>query len=124
MFSKARPGFYIVPLWFYLSGTMWNTVVRKCHHVVSRLKVQPLRTCVGEEVVFRSKVLEGLARFLAALVVFELPPGLHEMVLEDSRGAPGFPGLLRLLLGKDSLKLFENELHYLALENHVDSHVS
>lgn len=66
-----------------------------CPQVTSRFD-----PCVAQ-VMFSSKVLE--------------------MVLEGSTGASGF---LPLLLGKNSLKLFEHELHYLALKHHVDCHVS
>lgn len=82
-------------------------MVKKRHHVAGRFEVQSLRTWVQEEVTSRSTVLEGSQTLWKAF-------GRSRDVL-----VPEVP----LTLGEDSIEGVEHELHYLALEHHVDRHV-
>lgn len=57
---------------------------------------------------FRSKVQEALWNILAGLMMFRFLK---------------VPGGSLLTLGEDFRELFKHELHYLALEHHVDRHI-
>lgn len=116
MRSKAVvKGLKPVQGYFCSTWTIYDTVVRRCQHLISKFQGQ---LPANVYLIFTSQVLGSSGRFLVVLMMLHTPPRGAQRVLVQ-RSSRRF----LLPVGKNGLELLEHEFYYLALEHHVDRHV-